>query len=89
MISSRQGVPTVCLSSDFIKSIEVQSPESWLANEVAFSGRTASLGLILNLRLGRFALVHEGREQIDRDWKKRRRVVLAGDLTHGLQEAQL
>jgi hypothetical protein len=42
-----------------------------------------------NLRFGWFALIDEWREQIDRDWKKRRRVVLAGNLAHGLQEPQL
>src|SRR6266540_7377937 len=40
------------------------------------------------LRLGRFALL-KWREQIDRNGKKRRGVMLAGDLAHRLQEAQL
>src|ERR1700724_2549039 len=35
------------------------------------------------------ALINEWREQIDRDRKEGRRIVLAGNLAHGLQEAQL
>src|SRR5260370_10795307 len=48
--------------------------------------------LPLCLRRGWFrwaALVHEWREESDRDWKKRGRVVFAGNLAHGLEEAQL
>src|SRR5207249_1752286 len=48
--------------------------------------------LPLCLWFGRFswpALVHEGRKEIDRDWKKRGRVMLAGNLAHGLEKAQL
>src|SRR6266699_567799 len=41
-----------------------------------------------SLRLGWLALL-KWCEQIDRDWKKRCRIVLAGNLTHGLQKAQL
>src|SRR6266496_4779059 len=40
------------------------------------------------LRLGRFALL-KWREQIDRNGKKRRGVMLAGNFAHRLQEAQL
>jgi|ERR1700730_2558344 len=47
------------------------------------------LNVFIVLRLGWPTFVHEGREQIDRNWKKRCRVVLAGNLAHGLQEAQL
>ncbi len=48
--------------------------------------------LPLCLRRGWFrwaALVHEWREEIDRHWKKRGRVVFAGNLAHRLEEAQL
>src|SRR5437016_14667488 len=41
------------------------------------------------LRVGWLGLFGKWREKVDRNWKKRRRVVLAGDLAHGLQEAQL
>src|SRR6266545_537763 len=40
------------------------------------------------LRLGRFALL-KWREQIDRNGKKRRGVMLAGNFAHRLQETQL
>src|SRR5947208_12604780 len=36
---------------------------------------------------GRPAFVSEWREQIDRNWKKCRRVMFAGNLAHGLEEA--
>src|SRR5437762_6061798 len=41
------------------------------------------------LRLGWLGLFGKWREKVDRNWKKRRRVVLAGNLAHGLEEAQL
>src|SRR5204862_3572837 len=41
-----------------------------------------------SLRLRRFALL-KWRKQIDRNWKKSRGVMLAGNLAHGLQKAQL
>ncbi len=41
------------------------------------------------LRLGRFAFIYEGREQIDRHRKKCGCVMLARNFAHGLEEAQL
>src|SRR6476619_7174531 len=51
------------------------------------SCRTAPLFRRLRFRWATF--VHEWREEIDRDGKKRRGVMLAGNLAHGLQETQL
>src|SRR6266496_309603 len=50
-------------------------------------GAAADVSLVL--RLGWLVLLQEWREEIDRHREKRRRVVLAGNLAHGLEEAQL
>jgi hypothetical protein len=44
------------------------------------------LDVLLVLRLGQFALL-KWREQINRDGKKRGRVMFAGNFAHGLEEA--
>jgi hypothetical protein len=45
-----------------------------------------TLDVFFFLRFGWFALL-KWREQIDRDWEKRRGVMLTGNLAHRLQEA--
>src|SRR3979411_1318743 len=90
----KSSVPKPCVKSR--SSSRLRRGYGEPGRSAAFAGTTAREVLEVGgqkgevgLRLGWPALVHEWREQIDRNGKKGRRVVLAGDLAHGLEEAQL